>query len=86
MDENEDTKPTMSTILGGQEYEAKKRDGTTEKVTIRQLTIRELSKNWIFAATEEANQVELYCDKPEGWDDNLTIESHEEILKIGGEP
>ena len=61
MDEKEDTKPTMSTILGGQEYEAKKRDGTTEKVTIRQLTIRRIAKDWIFIATAEEKQVELYC-------------------------
>lgn len=82
MDEK-DTKPTMATILGGQEFEAKKRDGTTEVVTIRQLTIKQISKQWLLVALEEDKQVELYCGKPDGWDDGLTIESHEEIVNIG---
>ena len=80
-----ETPTPMAVILGGQDYVAKMRDGTEEPVTIRQLTVREISKKWLMVSTDEAGQVELYCGKDEGWDDKLTIESHEEIVRIGGD-
>lgn len=80
--ENEN-KTSLATLLGGQEITVKMRDGTEEKVMIRDLTIRDLEKHWLNALQSEAVEVELYCGKEAGWDDKITIESHEKIMEIG---
>jgi hypothetical protein len=74
-----------TTILGGQNYKAKLRDGSEQDVFIRQLTIRELTDKWGKMQGDEAELAELYCSKEKGWDDLLTPEAHEEIVTIGGD-
>ncbi len=76
---------TLKIILGGVVVEALFRDGTKEEVKVRQLPIRLLADQWARSQGDEAKLVELYCDKPEGWDDNLLPESHVEIIDIGSE-
>jgi hypothetical protein len=73
----------LEVILGGVTVVAKLRDASIEEVKVRQLPIRLLTTKWAQSLGDEAALVELYCDKPEGWDDQLLAESHEEIIRIG---
>jgi len=73
----------LQIILGGVHVEAKMRDGKTEEVKVRQLPTRLLLGKWTTLQGDEAGLVELYCDKPENWDDELLPESHDEIVQIG---
>ena len=68
-----------STLLGGSPATASTRQGTTEEVFLRQLPVRLYPKLRDLASDESA-QLELYCDRPSGWADTLTPESHEALL------
>ena len=72
------------TLLGGRMMVAAYVDGTTETVKVRQLPIR-LLPQYLAAIDDEPKLVELLCDKPAGWSDNLRLESHEAILAAGEE-
>jgi hypothetical protein len=74
----------LDVILGGVTIAAKLRDGSTEEVKVRQLSNRLLTTAWPKALDDQAALVELYCDRQEGWDDNLLPETHDEIIAIGG--
>jgi hypothetical protein len=70
------------TLFGGMEFEADLAVGGTEKVFIRQIPIRQMPR--MLAALEDENRlVELFCDKPEGWSDTLTVESFEKLVTEG---
>jgi hypothetical protein len=73
----------LDVILGGVTIGAKLRDGSTEEVKVRQLSNRLLTTKWPKLLDDQAALVELYCDKDDGWDDNLLPESHDEIIAIG---
>ncbi len=77
--------PTMTTAIGGKEFEVLMLDGSTQAVKIRQLPIRLLVGRWAQLQGDEAALVELYCDEAEGWDDLIAPEAHDEIVKIGSE-
>ena len=67
---------------GGQELEVALTAGGTEKVFLRQLPVRLMPQ--MLAALEDENRlVELFCDKPEGWSDALTVESFEKVVTEG---
>lgn len=53
-------------------------------VQVRALPIRALQR-YLEISGDDAAVVELYCDKPEGWADCLTVESVEAILEKGNE-
>jgi hypothetical protein len=75
----------LITIAGGVEFEAAYRNnGTKESVKIRQIPISKVHE-FLVAMTNEAQMVELYCDKPSGWGDTLTLESASAILDKGQE-
>lgn len=73
---------SAETLFGGLEMEADLAAGGAEKVFIRQIPIRQMPR--MLAALEDENRlVELFCDKPEGWSDTLTVESFEKIINEG---
>lgn len=53
---------SLTTIFGGQTVEVRYRDGTTEKVLVRQLPI-EVIQHWAELQSDESALVELYCDR-----------------------
>jgi hypothetical protein len=70
------------TLFGGLEIEVTLVSGGTEKAFIRQIPIRQMPQ--MLAALEDENRlVELFCDKPEGWSDTLTVESFEKVVTEG---
>jgi hypothetical protein len=70
------------TLFGGMEVEVVLTSGQTEQVFIRQLPIRQMPQ--MLASLEDENRlVELFCDKPEGWSDGLTVESFENVVTEG---
>ena len=70
------------TLLGGLEIEVTLTSGNTEQVFLRQLPIRQMPR--MLAALEDENRlVELFCDKPDGWSDRLTVESFEQVILKG---
>lgn len=70
------------TLFGGLELDATLISGQTEKVFVRQIPIRQMPQ--MLTALEDENRlVELFCDKPEGWSDSLTVESFEKIVTEG---
>jgi hypothetical protein len=73
---------SITTLLGGVDFEAAKLDGSTEAVRIRQLGIRHLPK-YLEVFEDEAASIELFCDRPKGWADTLSLQSCNEILERG---
>lgn len=70
------------TLFGGLELDATLISGQTERVFVRQIPIRQMPQ--MLAALEDENRLmELFCDKPEGWSDSLTVESFEKIVTEG---
>jgi hypothetical protein len=75
----------LITIAGGVEMEvAYNTNGTKEVVKVRQIPISKI-QSFIFAMSNEAEAIELYCDKPKGWADTLTVESANAIADKGQE-
>ena len=86
----------LVTIAGGVEMEvayqnngdkASGPEGPTprrEKVKVRQIPISKI-QNFIFAMGNESEAIELYCDKPKGWADTLSVESASAIADKGQE-
>lgn len=88
MSEESDNKEYLAKIAKrrafhqGEEATALFRDGESEKVFVRQLSIREVeADDFIRTLYDEPKFLELCCSKPEGWADGLTIDSHVELLK-----
>ena len=78
---------SLTTLLGGESVSVALRDGSKQEVFVRALPLRLVNKWATLDAAgtmaAEAEMVELYCDKPEGFADKLTIESHEAVLARG---
>ena len=72
----------FNTIMGGVDSDARKSDGTVERVTIRQLPVKEFPK-MAAALDDECALVELYCDKAPGWSDTLTLDSLGSLASAG---
>lgn len=70
---------SIVTIAGGRTITARFTDGTTAEVFLRQVPIRLLPK-YLAALDDEPALLELVADKPAGWADNLTVESHVELV------
>jgi hypothetical protein len=75
----------LITIAGGVEMEVSfQNNGSSERVKIRQIPISQL-QNFILTMGNEAAAIELYCDKPKGWADTLTMESASAVADKGQE-
>src|SRR5688572_11500523 len=70
---------TLAAVQGSVEFTAIKRDGSTELVSIRQLTAREYPK-YLDVQANEPEAVEMVCGKPAGWSDGLTPESFSALV------
>lgn len=84
MNETEKTSPgqaqgTIATLFGGIDREVKKRDGTTEAIRIQQLPVR-MFNQMLALQDDEPALVELYCGKPKGWADTLTMEDYNSVI------
>jgi hypothetical protein len=85
MDEQTKQQQELVTIAGGVEMEvAYQNNGDREKVKVRQIPISKI-QNFIFAMGNESEAIELYCDKPKGWADTLSVESASAIADKGQE-
>jgi hypothetical protein len=83
METKQNSEPTKwETLLGGVDYEARKLDGSTEAVRIRQLPVR-LMDQYLNVLNDEPKVVELLCGRPAGWSDCLSNESFEKIVEEG---
>jgi hypothetical protein len=75
----------LITVTGGVELEvAYQNNGEKEIVKVRQIPVSKIG-NFIMALANEAEAIELYCDKPKGWADTLSIESASAIADKGQE-
>lgn len=73
---------STETLFGGIQLEVALVTGGTETVFIRQLPVRLMPQ--MLASLEDENRlVELFCDRPEGWSDNLAAESFEKVVLEG---
>jgi hypothetical protein len=70
---------TFATIAGGKKAIVQFKDGMKTEVFVRQLPIRRLPE-YLAKQDDEAGLIELACDKPEKWADDLTLESHEALV------
>lgn len=76
------TSSATETLMGGAPCTANKQDGTQEAVAIRQLPIK-LFPDLLAAVENESAMIELFCAKPAGWAETLTLESFEQIVNEG---
>jgi hypothetical protein len=76
----------LITIAGGVELEVTHLDGTNETVKVRQIPISKVQQ-LLFAlgVANEADCLELYCDKPKGWADTLIGASVNAVADKGQE-
>ena len=72
--------PTV--VPGGLLLEVTLLDGTTQKVNVRQLPVRQLAILDEMQGDEPA-LVETYCGQEEGWADRLTHESYGQLVEAG---
>jgi len=88
VNEQDKTAQEFITIAGGVDLEVSYRDnhaaGAMEIVRVRQIPISKLSE-FLSAMGNEARAIELYCDKPSGWADTLTVESANAVADTGQE-
>jgi hypothetical protein len=73
---------SITTLLGGTELSVSFLDSQRAVVKVRQLPVRDLPR-YLNVYQNEAATVELFCDRPAGWADQLALESFEELLAIG---
>jgi hypothetical protein len=85
MDEQRTRQQELITIAGGVEMEVTfQNNGDKETVKVRQIPVSKI-QSFIFAMSNEAEAIELYCDKPKGWADTLSVESANAIADKGQE-
>ncbi len=72
----------LTMILGGEDLQVTKRDGSQETVRVRELKISELPK-YSMVIDDEAKTAELLCGKEAGWADSLTRESLVAVIEKG---
>jgi len=86
--ESDNAADELITVAGGVELEVKfQSDNGTERfemVKVRQIPISKIP-TFLLAMGDEAATIELYCDKPKGWADTLSVESANEIADKGQE-
>lgn len=71
------------TLLGGYTVKVAFNVGSsTEDVLVRQLPIKSFPA-LLAAADDEYKMAELYCDKPSGWAETLTLNSLEAVINEG---
>lgn len=70
---------SIATITGGRTMQARFTNGTTEDVFLRQVPIRQMP-TYLATMDDEPALLELVADKPKGWADGLTVESHAELI------
>lgn len=75
---------TFAALLGGIDLTVSFADHTVvgAVVKVRQLPVK-LFPAYLATMNNETAQVELLCDKPAGWAESLTRESHEAIIEAG---
>lgn len=78
---SDENKNPNATLAGGIETVVILRDGSTEKVLVRELAVEDYPKLFVNLGSE-LRQVEIYCDKPEGWGKTLKPISHNEVMKV----
>lgn len=82
-EEKKDTE--LVTIAGGVELVVTyQNNGASETVKVRQLPVSKIQQ-FILTMADEAQSIELYCDKPKGWADTLTVESANAVADKGQE-
>ncbi len=69
-------------LNGGIEIEVTNLASEKETVKVRQLPLRKLG-DYGLKQGDEGALIELFCDRPQGWADSLTLESQEEIVTTG---
>ena len=85
MEQTDKQQQELITIAGGVEMEvAYQNNGDKEKVKVRQIPISKYSQ-YIMVMHDTALVIELYCDKPKGWADSLTLESAIDVAEKGQE-
>jgi hypothetical protein len=72
----------LAVMLGYLDAVARKRDGTEEPVKVLALPMRKIGA-WAELCGDEPARLELVCDRPQGWADELTPGSYEELLAKG---
>lgn len=71
-------------LSGGVEIEVLLKDGTREKVLVREIAIEEYPA-LLKALNDEQRQVEIFCGRPEGWAARLRPRSHHLAMVTGEE-
>src|SRR5712691_6213097 len=74
----------LTMILAGEEITVTKRDGSEEKVRVREFKVSELPA-YAAVIDDEAKTVEMLCGKDAGWADSLTRESLVAVIEKGDE-
>lgn len=74
----------ITTLNGGESFSATFCDGHIEEVFIRQLPVKLYTK-FLGVLGDELRMVEVLCDKPQGWAEELTPESFDHIAAKGDE-
>jgi hypothetical protein len=73
----------LITVAGGIDLTVNFQNGNgSEVVKVRQIPISKLQE-YLNGLGDEAKTIELYCDKPKGWADTLTLESATQIADKG---
>lgn len=75
----------MNVLLGGERIDVTVRGlegDTTESVLVRELPIRLIPLYGQIVDRDDL-AIEMYCEKPKGWSDQLSLESAEKVLEIG---
>jgi len=84
-DEEQKAASELITLAGGVEMEVTfQNNGAGEKVKVRQIPISKMQE-FILAMGDESHSIELYCDKPKGWADTLSVESANAVADKGQE-
>ena len=73
---------TSLTLSGSLPLKVKRRDGVLEDVNVRDLHISEFP-TLMAALGNEVRQVEIFCDKPEGWAKTLSNAAIVQIYELG---
>lgn len=73
---------TLNSLLGGELYNALKRDGSSESITVEHFPIRKVIA-LVPHIDDEPRMVELFAGKPEGWADTLAPVAYEHIYEKG---
>ncbi len=78
MKENE----TIAVLAGGVPATVKHTDGSVEDVQVRKIPMREMPKLALAWGKEDA-EIDLYAEKPTGWNATLDDDSWERIVDTG---